>query len=113
MLDNPVHVFAVNRNSVLGELVEVRWVKHVPLVLQTRNENPPGCHNATADATNLDFVEPLASSVGEAQEDETTPPFHDETIVSRRASHDRAEVGGYALGWPPCVADGNTYTRGK
>ena len=39
MLDNPVHVFAVNRNSVLGEAVEVRRVEHVPLVLQTWNED--------------------------------------------------------------------------
>ena len=90
MLDNPVHVFAVNRNGVLGEAVEVRRVKHVPPVLQTQDEDPPGYQSATADATNLDFVEPLASNIGEAQEEEAVPPLRDEAIVSERANHDRA-----------------------
>ena len=40
MLDDPVHVLAVDRNSVLGETVEVRRIEHIPLVLSTRNEDP-------------------------------------------------------------------------
>ena len=33
MPDNPVHVLAVSRDSVLGETVEARLVEHIPLVL--------------------------------------------------------------------------------
>ena len=36
VVDNSAHVFTVNRNSVLGEAVEARWVKNVPLILQAR-----------------------------------------------------------------------------
>ena len=69
VLDNTIHVVSVNRNSVFGEAVELRRVKRIPLVLQTRNEDPSGHQNATADATDLDFVEPLTYNVGEVQED--------------------------------------------
>jgi len=65
VLDNSVHVVAVDRNSVLGETVEVRLVKDIPPVLRTRNEDLSGHQSANADATDLDFVEPLAYSVGE------------------------------------------------
>lgn len=112
MLDNPIHVVAVNCDSVLGETVEVRRVKYIPPILQARNEDPRGHQNATADATNLDFVEPLACGVGEAQEDEAVPPFRDEIIVSGRASHDREEGGEECSpSWPSCIADGNSRKR--
>ena len=62
---NPVHVVSVGRNSVLGETVEVCLVKHIPPVLQTRNEHISGHQNATANATDLNFVEPPARRVGE------------------------------------------------
>jgi len=60
MLDEPVHVVAVDCNSVLGETVEARRIENIPLVLQGRDLSH---YNATGNATDLDCVEPLASDV--------------------------------------------------
>jgi hypothetical protein len=41
MVDDPVHVVAVDRNSVPCEAVKARRVKNIPLVLQTRDVRIP------------------------------------------------------------------------
>ena len=81
MLDNPVHIVPVDGNSVLGETVKVRRIEHIPTILRTRDEDHSSRTNATFDATDLDFVEPLAHSVGEPQEDQTIPPFLYKIVV--------------------------------
>ena len=37
MVDDTAHIVPVNRNSVLGETMKVRRIKHIPTVLKTRN----------------------------------------------------------------------------
>jgi hypothetical protein len=112
VLDKSVHVVTVSRNGVLGKIVEVRLVKHIPLVLQRQNEDLPGRQSATA-GTDLDFVEPLAYSVCEQEQEQSVPPFCHTVVVSRRAGHDWADGGrGRILSWPFRLAGGNKYKSG-